>query len=302
MTSQSKSGRRVLARALAGVLCIHVGLILAGERQVHAQTPNFLRGFNNDASGALASERPEILKEVSFRQRLDEQLPLDAQFRDEFGRTVRLGDYFGGSKPVVLAFVYYQCPMLCTQVMNGISSSLRALPFEAGKDFDVVLVSFDPRDTPAAAAEKERTHLEYWASQETASGWHLLTGDEATIARVTDAAGFSYQWDDLTQQFAHVSGVLVVTPEGRLARYFYGVEYSPKELRLALVESGQGKIGSVIDELLLYCYHYDPASGRYGVIVMNLIRAVGVLTVAFILGVMFLTRRRDLQPPLEGRA
>jgi protein SCO1/2 len=192
--------------------------------------------------------------------------------------------------------------MLCTQVMNGISSSLRALPFEAGKDFDVVLVSFDPRDTPAAAAEKKRTHLDYWTTQNTAAGWHLLTGDEQTIARVTKAAGFTYQWDDLTQQFAHVSGILVVTPEGRLSRYFYGVEYSPKELRLALVESGQGHIGSVIDELLLYCYHYDPASGRYGVIVMNLIRAGGVLTVAFILGIMLLVKRRDPRAPVEGRA
>ncbi len=288
------------ARAVAVVVCVWVALF--GPAGAWAQTPNFLSGFNDDAKGALASERPAILKEVGFKQRLNEHLPLDATFTDEFGRAVSLGDYFGGTKPVVLAFVYYQCPMLCTQVMNGISSSLRALPFEAGKDFDVVLVSFDPRDTPAAAAEKKRTHLDYWAAQSTAHGWHLLTGDEATIKRVTSAAGFTYQWDDLTQQFAHVSGVLVVTPDGRLSRYFYGVEYSPKELRLALVESGQGHIGSVIDELLLYCYHYDPASGRYGVIVMNLIRVGGVLTMAFILGVMLLARRRDSQPPLEGRA
>jgi protein SCO1 len=293
---------RLSARAVAAVVCVWAGLAFPGPDRAAAQTPNFLSGFNNDAKGALASERPAILKDVSFKQRLNEQLPLDATFADETGRTVRLGDYFGGKKPVVLAFVYYQCPMLCIQVMNGISSSLRALPFEPGKDFDVVLISFDPRDTPAAAAEKKRTHLDYWAAQSTAAGWHFLTGDKDTIARVTSAAGFSYQWDDLTNQFAHVSGVLVVTPEGRLSRYFYGVEYSPKELRLALVESGQGHIGSVIDELLLYCYHYDPASGRYGVIVMNLIRAGGVLTVAFILGVMFLTRRRDSQPPLEGRA
>ncbi len=293
---------RLSARAVAVVVCMSVWVALLGPAGAEAQTPNFLSGFNNDAQGALASERPAIFKEVSFKQRLNEQLPLEATFADEYGRKVRLGDYFGGTKPVVLAFVYYQCPMLCMQVMNGISSSLRALPFEAGKDFDVVLVSFDPRDTPAAAAEKKRTHLDYWAAQSTSQGWHLLTGDEATIKRVTSAVGFTYQWDDLTQQFAHVSGVLVVTPDGRLSRYFYGVEYSPKELRLALVESGQGHIGSVIDELLLYCYHYDPASGRYGVIVMNLIRAGGVLTVAFILGVMLLTRRRDSQPPLEGRA
>jgi protein SCO1/2 len=297
MTTAVCSAAAVPVRALVGLALV---VCLSAASPVNAQTPNFLKGFNGDAQGVVSSERPAILKDVSFRQRLNETLPLDAAFLDENGRSVRLGDYFGGSKPVVLAFVYYQCPMLCIQVMNGISSSLRALPFEAGKDFDVVLISFDPRDTPAAAAEKKRTHLDYWAAQSTASGWHLLTGDESTIARVTAAAGFSYQWDDLTQQFAHVSGVLVVTPDGRLSRYFYGVEYSPKELRLALVESGQGQIGSVIDELLLYCYHYDPASGRYGVIVMNLIRVGGVLTVAFILGVMLLTRRRDT--PLEGRA
>jgi protein SCO1/2 len=298
-TNASLGVRARLSSAVIGAAALAV---LACASPSVAQTPNFLRGFNGDAQGMISSETPAILKEVSFKQRLNESLPLDAAFKDEHGRSVRLGEYFGGTKPVVLAFVYYQCPMLCIQVMNGISSSLRALPFEAGKDFDVVLISFDPRDTPAAAAEKERTHLEYWAAQATAPGWHLLTGDQATIARVTAAAGFSYQWDELTQQFAHVSGVLVVTPDGRLSRYFYGVEYSPKELRLALVESGQGHIGSVIDELLLYCYHYDPASGRYGVIVMNLIRAGGVLTVAFILGVMLLTRRRDGHAPLEGRA
>lgn len=302
-TSQTiaSSTRRLLGAARVAVSMLVV-LGLWAPSVASAQTPNFLTGFNPNQASALASERPAILKEVSFRQRLNERLPLDARFKDENGRDVALGDYFGHRKPVILAFVYYQCPMLCTQVMNGISSSLRALSFQAGEDFDVVLVSFDPRDTPAAAAEKKRTHLEYWAAQSTAAGWHLLTGDEATIKRVTDAAGFYYKWDDLTQQFAHVSGVLVVTPEGNLSRYFYGVEYSPKELRLALVESGQGHIGSAIDELLLYCYHYDPASGRYGVIVMNFIRAGGVLTMALIVGVMLLTRRRQPQAPLEGRA
>lgn len=293
--------RRVLATLV--VLCVlHLGLWPSADR-AFAQGPNFLNGFTGDPGGPTATTLPPALKEVSFRQRLDEKLPLDATFKDDLGRTVHLGDYFGGTKPVVLAFVYYTCPMLCTQVMNGISGALRALPFEAGQDFDVVLVSFDPRDTPASAAEKKRTHLEYWTTQATANGWHLLTGDEANIKRATEAAGFTYQWDDLTQQYAHVSGILVATPEGRLARYFYGVEYSPKELRLALVEAGQGHIGSVVDELLLYCYHYDPSSGRYGATVMNLLRAGGVLTIAFILGVMFLSRRRnDPHAPLEGRA
>jgi protein SCO1/2 len=213
-----------------------------------------------------------------------------------------LGSYFGSGRPVVLAFVYYQCPMLCSQVMNGISSALKAVPFTPGRDFDIVLVSFDPRDTPAAAAQKKREHMEYWGAQATGGAWHFLTGNEPEIRRATSAAGFTYQWDEPSGQFAHASGVLVVTPDGRLSRYFYGVEYSPKELRMALVESGQGRIGSAIDELLLYCYHYDPAAGRYGVVVMNLVRIGGILTVAAMLGFILLMRRRDTRAPLEGRA
>ena len=248
----------------------------------------------------VSTVTPPQLKDVTFKQRLDEVLPLDAAFKDDDGRAVTLGQLFG-RKPVLLAFVYYQCPMLCTQVMNGISSALKVMPFAAGQDFDVVLVSFDPRDTPAIAAEKKRAHLEYWSTERDAAAWHLLTGDEASIRRVTSAAGFTYQWDERTGQFAHVSGILVVTPEGRLSRYFYGVEYSPKELRLALVESGQGRIGSAIDELLLYCFHYDPESGRYGLVVMNLVRLGGVLTVLFMGGFILLMRRRESRPPAPSR-
>jgi protein SCO1/2 len=249
-----------------------------------------------------AHQMPGLLKEVTFRQQLNAQLPLDAAFKDEAGRDVRLGDYFKTGKPVVLAFVYYQCTMLCTQVMNGISSALKPLPFTPGQDFDVVLVSFDPRDTPQAAAEKKAAHLEYWSTQANANGWHFLTGTETEIQRATQAAGFSYAWDERNQQFAHVSGVLVTTPDGRLSRYFYGIEYSAKELRLALVESGKGAIGSKIDELLLYCFHYDPESGRYGVVVMNLIRLGGVVTVALVAGFILLMRRRESRTTAEGRA
>ena len=251
--------------------------------------------------GMVSSQTPPQLVDVTFKQRLNETLPLDATFKDESGRTVTLGQFFG-KKPVVLAFVYYQCPMLCIQVMNGLSSALDVMPFKAGQDFEVVLVSFDPRDTPAIAAEKKRAHLEYWSAEDEADAWHLLSGDDATIRRVTSAAGFNYRWDELTQQFAHVSGVLVLTPEGKLARYFYGVEYSPKELRLALVESSEGKVGNAIDELLLYCFHYDPESGRYGVVVMNLIRLGGVATVLFIGGFIMVARRRESGLPAPGRA
>jgi len=250
-------------------------------------------------SGTVSTEVPPQLREVTFKQRLNEPLPLDAVFRDETGRVVALRDVFG-SRPVVLAFVYYQCPMLCSQVMNGISSAAKVLPFTVGRDYDVVLISFDPRDTPHAAAAKKQEHLGKWPEGD-ARAWHLLTGDEATIRRVTSAAGFSYRWDERSGQFAHVSGVLVVTPDGRLSRYFYGVEYSPKDLRLALVESGEGRVGSVIDELILYCFHYDPESGRYGLLVMNLIRLGGVMTMLFIGGFILLMRRREWRASVGGR-
>ena len=286
--------------------CVCVAATVAAATPASAQPKypeSYLRYAGDPAKRDIAaSEMPGILKDVTFRQQLGKPLPLDAQFKDESGRDVRLGDYFKTGKPVVLAFVYYQCPMLCTQVMNGISSALKPLSFTPGKDFDVVLVSFDPRDTPQAAAEKKKAHLEYWSTQATAAGWHFLTATEAEIKRATQAAGFSYQWDERTQQFAHVSGVLTVTPDGRLSRYFYGIEYSPKELRLALIESGEGAIGSKIDELLLYCFHYDPASGRYGVVVMNLIRLGGVVTVALLAGFILLMRRRETRTPAEGRA
>ena len=276
-----------------------VGLWALGLGSVEAQPGGY--NASAPAPGTVSTATPPQLKDVTFRQRLNEVLPLDAQFRDDAGRAVTLGQVFRG-RPVLLAFVYYQCPMLCTQVMNGISSALKVMPFVAGQDFDVVLVSFDPRDTPATAAEKKRAHLEYWSTERDAAAWHLLTGDEASIRRVTSAAGFTYQWDERTGQFAHVSGMLVVTPEGRLSRYFYGVEYSPKELRLALVESGQGRIGSAIDELLLYCFHYDPESGRYGLVVMNLVRLGGVMTVLFMGGFILMMRRRESRPPTPSRA
>jgi protein SCO1/2 len=266
---------------------------IAASAQQQPGLPGSIMGHQ---TGIVASNVPPQFKDVTFAQRLNEQLPLDATFKDETGRTVMLGDYFG-RKPVVLAFVYFQCPMLCSQTLNGISSALKVVPFTAGRDFEVVLVSFDPRDTPEAANAKKRAHLLHWSAQDTADGWHFLTGDEATIRRVASAAGFTYQWDEPTGQFAHVSGVLTLTPDGRLSRYFYGVEYSARELRMALVESGQGRIGSAVEELLLYCFQYDPTTGRYGVVVMNLVRLGGLLTVSLIVGFVVVMRRRETRAP-----
>jgi protein SCO1/2 len=295
----SLRARRLIAAVFVCAFC-SVNFELRLGVPALAQAPNFMTGFSEPV-GPPSSLKPEQLKTVSFKQRLNQTLPLDTPFKDEFGRPVTLGKYFGGPRPVVLAFVYYSCPMLCTQVMNGLSSSLRALPFVAGQDFDVVIVSFDPKDTAADALDKKQKHLAYWKTENTSAGWHLLTGDQAAIARVTSAAGFSYQYDAVTGQYAHASGILVVTPQGKLARYFYGVEYSPKELRLALVESGQGHVGSPVDELLLYCYHYDPETGRYGAAVMNLVRAGGVLTLAAMAMYFLMNRRREERLPLEGR-
>jgi protein SCO1/2 len=270
-------------------LLVAVVLALGSARMV-AQQPG-LPGAPRE-QGVASTATPPQLKDVTFEQRLNTMLPLDARFRDETGRDVRLGDYFG-RRPVVLAFVYYSCPMLCTQVLNGVSSAAKALPFTVGREFDVVYVSFDPRDTPQTADAKKRTQLDDYHQASTAAGWHYLTGDEASIRRVTMAAGFSYRWDETSGQYAHVSGLLVATPDGRLSRYFYGVEYSPKELRMAIVESSEGRIGSLVDQLLLYCYHYDPATGRYGAIAMNVVRLGGAVTVLLLGGLIWLMRRRE---------
>lgn len=241
-----------------------------------------------------AGEKPRDLEEVRIDQRLNELLPLDAVFRDENGNGVKLGSYFG-KKPVVLAFVYYTCPMLCNQVLNGMTSGLDVLKaFSIGKEFEVVTVSFDPRETPELARQKKETYIKWYEREGAAEGWHFLTGDQLNIDRLTDAAGFYYKWDEKTAQFIHASGIMIATPDGRLARYFYGIEYAPKDLRLGLVEASDGKIGSPVDQLLLYCYHYDPASGKYGLMVMNLMMAGGVLTMMGMIAMFIVFRRRDL--------
>jgi protein SCO1/2 len=241
-----------------------------------------------------AGEKPRELEEVRIDQRLDESLPLDAVFRDENGDEVKLGAYFGG-KPVVLALVYYSCPMLCNQVLNGMTSGLDVLKaFSIGKEFEVVTVSFDPRETPELARQKKETYIKWYKREGAAEGWHFLTGDQPNIDRLTEAAGFHYKWDEKTTQFIHATGIMIATPDGKLARYFYGIEYAPKDLRLGLVEAAAGKIGSPVDQLLLYCYHYDPASGKYGAAVMNMMRLGGALTVIAIIAMFIVFRIRGL--------
>jgi protein SCO1 len=247
---------------------------------------------------ATSSSMPAPLREIGFDQHLDQTLPLDTNFRDESGQTVPIGRYFG-QKPVVLAFVYYECPMLCTQVLSAMTSTLGVLSLDAGKDYEIVLVSFDPRETPAQAAAKKAEYLQRYKRPGTESGWHFLTGDEPTIKRLTAAAGFRYVWDDQTKQFAHPTGIIVVTPDGRPARYLFGLEYGPRDVRFALVEASAGKVGSVADSLLLFCYHYDPMTGRYGIYIMRALRIAGVLTVLLIVSFIFFAVRRERRVALR---
>ncbi|HYC22388.1 MAG TPA: SCO family protein [Candidatus Bathyarchaeia archaeon] len=253
------------------------------------------------AGGALpAGERPAALRDVGFDQRLDEQVPLDLALRDESGAEVHLGDFFHG-KPVVLSLAYFDCPMLCGVVLNGLAGALRTLSFDAGKEFEVLTVSFDPRDTPATAAGKKAAYLERYHRPGASAGGHFLTADPPAIDRLTKAAGFRYVWDARTNQFAHPTGVIVVTPDGRLARYLFGIDYGPRDLRLALVEASAGRVGTAADALLLYCYHYDPMTGRYGLLVMRTLRIAAVGTVvslaAFIVLLIRLDRRRTFGTP-----
>jgi protein SCO1/2 len=248
------------------------------------------------AAAAAATEpadvRPPALREVGIDQRLGESLPLDALFHDDHGRAVTLGDFFG-RKPVVLVMTYFECPMLCTLVLNGLTQTLKTMNFEPGKEFDVVAVSFDPRDTPELAAKKKATYVAEYGRAATADGWHFLTGDQEAIARVATAVGFRYKWVPEEKQFAHAAAIMVATPEGRLARYFYGVEYAGRDLRLGLIEAADHKIGSAVDALLLFCYRYDPATGKYGAIALNMVRVGGVATVLAIGAFMTVMFRRE---------
>ena len=238
---------------------------------------------------------------MGIEQHLGNPLPLDAVFRDETGREVKLGDYFG-KQPVVVALVYYRCPMLCTQVLNGFLKSSQAIPLEIGRDYQVVTVSFDSRETPALAAEKKDRYVRAYRRPGAAEGWHFLTGDQASIDRLTKAVGFRYRYDDGSAQFAHASGITLATPEGTLARYFYGIEYEPRDLQLGLVESSAGKVGSPVDQVLLLCFHYDPMTGRYGLAISGMLKAGGMLTVGLLGGFLVVMYRRERRRPKTGAA
>jgi protein SCO1 len=258
------------------------------------------------AAAQLASDpmqsvgvRPELLKQVGIDQKLNQSIPLSLTFRDENGVPIQLGQFFG-QKPVVLTLVYYNCPMLCTQVLNGVESSLKELSTDIGNQYDVVTISIDPTESHVLAKTKKEMYVGMYGRPGAAQGWHFLTGDEPQIKQLADAVGFRYAYDPDTKQFAHASAIMLLTPEGKISRYFYGIQYPTRDLRLGLVEASEGKIGSPVDQVLLFCYHYDPATGKYGLLISHIIQAGGALTV-LILGVGMLILFRSEHYALPHR-
>jgi len=244
---------------------------------------------------------PEALKSVGIEQKLESQLPLAATFTDENRNEVKLGDYFGKEKPVILALVYYECPMLCNEVLNGLTGSLKGINFTAGKEFDVVAISFDARENTKEklAGNKKAAYLERYNRPGTDNGWHFLTGSQSEIDKVTEAVGFNYRFDEKTNQFAHAGGIMIATPEGKMSRYLYGIDYSPNDIKFSLMESSKNNIGNPAEQLYLYCYHYDPSTGKYGFAILNILRFAGIATILGIGMMMFVFWRRSKK---EGAA
>jgi protein SCO1 len=276
-----------------------IGALLALSSAAGAQTIP-------DSVGKSSSGLPAQLQNVGFEPQLNAQLPLDVNFRDDSGRDVQLREYFG-RKPVVLALVYYGCPMLCNQVEMGVVGSLKMLSFNPARDYEVLFVSFDPRENPEMASKKKAAALSRFGRPETAAGWHFLTGKEEAIRAVASAANFRYSFDEKHNLFAHASGIMLLTPDGRISRYFYGVEYPSRDVRLGLVDASAGKVGTPIDHLLLFCFQYNPETARYSATVLRIVRLGGILTILTIVVGILIFRRRDVRaasatsrPPLHG--
>ncbi len=252
--------------------------------------------MNNGVMSPPANSRPPRLENVGIEQHLNAQVPPDLTFRDDTGKIVKLGDYFG-HKPLILNLVYYNCTMLCGEALAGLASAMRLVKFDVGNEFDVITVSFDPRETPEMAAAKKIDYVKRYGRANASAGWHFLTGQPDSINALTKAVGFQYQYDPKRNQYAHATAIMVLTPQGRISRYFYGVDFPPKDLRMGLVEASQGKIGNAVDAVLLYCYHYDPETGKYGAMVANILRLAAAATI-LIMGIfLFILWRLDLSVP-----
>lgn len=260
---------------------------------------------NGQAPVVDSKFQPLPLKDVGITQRVGVRIPGDLAFTDEEGRAVSLGAYFG-KRPVILSLVYYECPMLCTEVLNGIVRTIAPLSFNLGKDFDVVNVSINPKETPVLAAQKKALYLERYGRAGSEPGWHFLTGTESSIKALADSVGFKYTYDTINEQYSHGSAIIILTPDGQVAQYYFGLEYPTKDVRLSLVEASQNKLGTVYDQVLLYCFHYDPEQGKYGLVIMKVIRVAGVATLLVMGSFMFVMFRRDRRakdrslPPSES--
>jgi protein SCO1 len=284
-----RSATRLRIQRLVGAAMVVCALTLSASSQ----------GMTQGTLSPPANVRPPGLKNVGIEQHLNEQIPPGLRFQDETGKAVRLGDYFG-KKPMILNLVYYQCPMLCGEVLSGLESALRVLKFDVGKEFDVLTVSFDPKDTPELAATKKAEYLRRYGRPSAAAGWHFLTGPPSSIDALTKAAGFQYQYDPKSGQFAHATAIMVLTREGKIAQYYYGVEFAAKDLRLGLVQASENKIGTVVDQVLLYCYHYDPDSGKYGAVISRVLQLAAGATV-LILGTFLIVMFRIGPANMERR-
>ena len=274
--------------------------LLAGALGVAAALPAVAIGA---PPGQAADDRPLELRDAGIEQRIGEKVPLDLVFRDETGKTVRLGDYFG-DEPVLLAPVYYDCPMLCTLTLEGIAKSLKVLTFGAEEDYELVVFSFDPRETPEQAMARKERALDLFDREGAGEGWHFLVGDEGSVSRLTEAIGFQADFDEGRGEFVHAATLLILQPDGTISRYFYGIDYPPKNLRLGLVEASEGRVGTPLDQVLLYCYRYDPTTGEYSLLTMRLVRIGAVITILAIgLFVFTLVRLEKRRPEVsEGTA
>jgi protein SCO1 len=264
---------------LLAAFILAVGISVRAQKTEHYNSPLYSPKAYDPAQSE-GNGLPEALKKIGIDQKLGDQLPLDTEVTMEDGRTVKFGSLFASGRPVVLALVYYECPMLCNEVLNGLTGSLKGISLDAGKDFDVIALSFDARENekPGLAQNKKAAYMERYGRAGSEKGWHFLTATQPSIDAIANAAGFHYQWDEKSKQFAHAGGVMVVTPQGKMSRYFYGIDYAPRDLKLGLMDSADNKVGSVTDQMLLYCFHYDPSTGKYGLAILRVVRLGAVLT------------------------
>jgi protein SCO1 len=279
-SSNSSFARSLIALALFAIAC----------------APAFGQAMTKGIMSPPANVRPPYLENVGIEQHLDAQVPPDLAFIDDTGRAVKLGDYFG-AKPLILNLVYYNCTMLCGEALAGLTGAMKPMKFDVGKEFDIITVSFNPQETPALAAKKKQDYLKRYGRAGAASGWHFLTGPAESIDALTKAVGFQYQYDPNSKQYAHATAIMILTPQGHISRYFYGVEFPPKDLRMGLVEASENKIGNAVDQILLYCYHYNPATGKYGAVVTNMLRLGGGVTILFLAVLLLILFRLEKIAP-----